>query len=161
MAIRYLKMILLICVSLQGLLYAIQNVANLDQAFASLAYVMSNQDHVAYPNSAFPAITSPLLIWIALGLVLIGEFGAGLLSAKGTWNLFVKRGASADEFNAAKTLGILGCGVAVVTWFGLFLVFGSAYFQMWQTAIGDGSFKGAFICMGSSAFVMLFLNMKD
>ena len=89
MPIRYLKITLLMCVSLQALFYAIQNIANLDQAYASLAYVMSNVDHVSYPNSAFPAITSPILIWMALTLVLIGEFGAGFLSIKGSWDLFI------------------------------------------------------------------------
>lgn len=161
MTIRYLKIILLICVSLQALFYAIQNIANLDQAYASLAYVMSNADHISYPNSAFPAITNPILIWMALTLVLVGEFGAGFLGARGSWDLFVNRRAPADVFNAAKTVGLLGCGVAVVTWFGLFLVIGGAYFQMWQTGIGGGSWSGAFICMASSAFVMIFLNMKD
>ncbi len=161
MAIRYLKMVLLICVSLLGLLFAIQNLANLDQAYASLAYVMSHQDHVAYPNSAFPAITSPILIWMALGVVLLGEFGTGFLAAKGGWDLFANRNESADVFNAAKTFGILGCGVAVVTWFGLFMVIGGAYFQMWQTEIGTGSWSGSFYAMGASAMVMIFLNMKD
>lgn len=161
MVIRYLKIVLLICVSLLGLLFAIQNLANLDQAYASLAYVMSNQDHVAYPNSAFPAITSPILIWAALGAVLTGEFGTGFLSAKGAWDLFANRKASAEAFNAAKTFGILGCGVAVITWFGLFMVIGGAYFQMWQTAIGTGSWSGSFYVAGASALVMIFLNMED
>jgi len=161
MAIRYLKIVLLICVSLLGLLFAIQNLANLEQAYASLAYVMSNQDHVAYPNSAFPAITSPLLIWAALGAVLTGEFGAGFLAAKGSWDLFAHRKASAEAFNAAKTFGVLGCGVAVITWFGLFMVIGGAYFQMWQTAIGTGSWSGSFYVAGASALVMIFLNMED
>jgi len=161
MAIRYLKIVLLICVALQGLLYGIQNIANLDQAFAAVAYVLSNQDHAVYPNSAFPAVTHPVLLWMALVSVLIGEFGAGILGGKGAWDLFANRNAPADVFNSAKTYGILGCGIAVVTWFGLFMVIGGAYFQMWQTQAGDASFSGSFMFMGSSAFVMLFLNMKD
>ncbi len=74
MAIRYLKMVLLLCVSFQVLLIGIQNFANLDQAYALVAYVTSNADHVAYPNSSFPALTSPFLIWMALGAILIGSF---------------------------------------------------------------------------------------
>ena len=161
MAIRYLKMVLLLCVSFQVLLIGIQNFANLDQAYASVAYVTSNVDHVAYPNSAFPALTSPFLIWMALGAILIGEFGGGFLSLKGTWDLFNNRNAPADEFNAAKTFGILGCGVIMVTFFGLFLDVGGVIFQMWQTQMGNSSWSGSFIYMGSTAFVLLFLNMKD
>ena len=161
MALRSLKIILLLCVAMQGLFYAIQNIANLDQAFGAVAYVASNQGHEIYPNSAFPAVTNPILLWVALIAVLAGEFGAGFLGSKGAWDLFVNRKASADVFQKAKTFGILGCGIAVVTWFGLFMVIGGAWFQMWQTQAGGGAWSGSFIYMGSSAFVMIFLNMKD
>ncbi len=161
MAVRYLKIVLLLCVAMQGLLYAIQNIANLDQAFGAVAYVASNQGHDVYPNSAFPAVTNPILLWAALIAILAGEFAAGILGTKGARDLFVNRKASADVFQRAKTLGILGCGIAVVTWFGLFMVIGGAWFQMWQTQAGSASWSGAFMYMGSSAFVMIFLGMKD
>jgi predicted small integral membrane protein len=41
------------------------------------------------------------------------------------------------------------------------MVIGGAWFQMWQTQAGGGAWSGSFIYMGSSAFVMIFLNMKD
>ncbi len=161
MAIRYLKMVLLLCVSFQVLLIGIQNFANLDQAYASWPMLLAMRIMLLTQIPAFPALTSPFLIWMALGAILIGEFGGGFLSLKGTWDLFNNRNAPADEFNAAKTFGILGCGVIMVTFFGLFLDVGGVIFQMWQTQIGNGSWSGSFIYMGSTAFVLLFLNMKD
>lgn len=161
MSIRYLKIVLLLCVSFQALIYAIQNVANLEQAVGSFAYVMGGQDHVAYPNSVVPALTQPIFHWAALLIVLTGEFSAGLITGKGALNLWKERTASAADFEKAKTLGVLGCGIAVVTWFGLFMVVGSTVFQMWQTQIGDGSFRGAFYIVMSSGLVMLFVNTRE
>lgn len=161
MQIRILKIVLLLIISLQGIIYGAHNIANLEQAYGSLAYVMSHQDHVAYPNSAFPAITSPVLIWIGLIIVLIGEFGSGLLGLIGVRHLWQARAASPADFKIAKKYGILGCGIAIATWLGLFIVIGAAYFQMWQTEIGDASFRGAYILVGTNAFVLLFLNMDE
>lgn len=161
MAIRYLKIVLLLCVALQALIYALQNIVNLEQAYGAVAYVMSNQDHVAYPGSIFPSITAPALIWLALVTVLIGEFGAGLLGLKGSWDLWKAKGGDATEFNDAKTIGILACGVATVTWFGLFLVIGSTAFQMWQTEVGSGSLRDSSIFVTANLLVLIYLTMKD
>lgn len=161
MSIRYLKIALLLCVSLQALIYAVQNIVNLEQAIGSFAYVMGGQDHVAYPNSIIPNLTHPGFLWAALLIVLTGEFSAGVLTGRGALDLWNKRSAPAAEFEQAKTTGILGCGIAVVTWFGLFLVLGSALFQMWQTQIGDGSFRGAFYMLMSSGLVMIFVNTPE
>lgn len=161
MIIRNLKIVLVVLVSLQALLIAVQNVVNLDAAYQSVAYVVSNQDHTVYASSIGPAITNPILIWIALAIILIGEFSAGFLAAKGAFDLWSNRNGSATEFRAAKKFGLLGCGMSMVVFFGLFMVIAGYYFQMWQTQIGAASFNGAFQYFTASALVMLFLNMAD
>ena len=131
MSKRHLKIVLVSFVSLGALLWAIQNVVNLDAAYQSVAYVTSNVDHDAYPKSVGPAITSPILIWTALVIILIGEFGTGLLAAKGAYDMYSNRGKAAAKFNESKRFAILGCGAAVIVWFGIFTVIGGAFFQMW------------------------------
>lgn len=161
MNIRNLKLILVAFVSLGALLWAIQNVVNLESAYQSVAYVTSNIDHAAYPKSVGPAFNSPVLIWSALIIILIGEFATGLLAAKGTFDMFTSRKKTADEFNASKRFAILGCGAAVIVWFGIFTVIGGAYFQMWQTEIGDASFTGALHYAIVNAAILIFLTMQD
>lgn len=161
MAIRMFKIIFTAIVALQALLFAIQNVVNLEAAYQATAYVLGNQDHVAYASSIVPAITSPALIWLALTVILVGEFGAGLLAARGALDLWKNRGAAASEFNAAKHYAIIGCGVSVIVWFGLFMVMAAALFQMWQTEIGAGSYSDAFKIFTASMLVLLFLMQKD
>ena len=161
MIIRHLKIIFVTSISLLCLFYAAQNVANLDACFQAFAYVLGAVDHQVYPDSFFPAIQSPAVIWLVLVLVVTLEFTAGLLAAKGAWDLWCVRRASAADFNGAKTFALVGCGIGIVVWLGLFGVFGGALFQMWQTEIGKGSLSDAFQFFAACAFVFLIVNSAD
>lgn len=160
MAVRILKTVLVGWISLLCLLYAAQNVANLEQAHGAIAYVLSLEGHEVYPASFLPAVTQPALVWFVTIFIITLEFAAGGLAAKGTWDLWRAR-RSAEAFNRSKTWAILGAGMAVFVWLGLFSVIGGAAFQMWQTQLGAGSLEGAFQYLSMSAFVLLFVNMKD
>lgn len=109
----------------------------------------------------FPAIQNPALIWLTLVLIVTLEFAAGLLAAKGAWDLWNARTSPAATFNAAKTFALLGCGTGIVVWLGLFTVFGGALFQMWDTAVGRQSLEGAFQFFGACAFIFLIVNIAD
>ena len=161
MEIRLLKTTLVGFVALLGFLYAGQNLINLDEAYFFVAMVSGMEGHSAYPSSLGPPVQSSFLIWLALGIILLGEITTGLLAAKGTWDLWQARKAPAGKFNAAKKYAILGCGMALIVWFGLFAVIGGAYFQMWQTEMGSLSLEGAFQYAGASGIVLLFVNMAD
>lgn len=161
MQIRLPKTIFVSIIALLCLAYATQNVINLDAAYASFAYVMSNVGHVAYPKSFMPAITSPALLWTALTVVVACEFLAGLLAAKGAFSMFSARNSTAAEFQQAKKHALMGCTLGIIVWLGLFGVFGGAFFQMWQTEIGKASMDGAFQFFMSCAVVFIIVNMAD
>jgi len=161
MAIRLLKIVFVAFISLLCLFYASQNVANLDACYQAFAYVMGRVDHQIYPDSIFPAIQNPGLIWLVLSLVVALEFTAGFIAAKGAWDLWRVRNAPAAEFNGAKTYALVGCGMGIVVWLGLFAVLGGALFQMWQTAIGGGSMDDAFQFFVACALIFLIVNSAD
>ncbi len=161
MAIRMLKIVLTIFVSLLGIFYATQNIVNFDTVYGFISAVASMEGANFYTNAFGPAITSPLLIYITMALIIAGEYLVGLLAAKGAMDMWKARAAKADAFNAAKKFAILGAGMALVVWFGFFTVIGGAYFQMWQTDLGSSSLEGAFQLVGSIGLVLLFINMKD
>jgi predicted small integral membrane protein len=122
---------------------------------------MSNTDHASYEFSFLPAVTSPILIWAALILVVGLEFAAGLLAAKGAADMWSARNASPEVFNEAKKYALYGSGVGVVVWLGFFGVAGGAVFQMWQTEIGSNSMNGAFQLFASCAFVFVIVSMAN
>lgn len=144
-----------------ALVHATQNVANLEACYGALAYVLGMAENQIYSASFGPAITQPALVWLAVIIVLTLEYATGLLALKGAWNLWRARGVSAEDFNRSKNTAILGCGMAMVTWYGLFVVLGSGLFNMWQTAVGDGSFKGAFIFGSIGALTLLVVNSDN
>jgi len=161
MAIRYLKTVLTAAVALMGVLYALQNLANLDEAFFAVAHVLRMEGQEVYPRSLGPAVTAPALIWIALGVIIMTEFAIGFLAGKGTWDLWRARKGGPEAFDAAKTFAVLGCGAAVLLWFGFFLVIGGGYFQMWQTEIGQASFADASRMAAMAGLVLLIVNAPE
>ena len=161
MAIRLLKIIFVAFISLLCLFYAAQNVVNLDACYQAFAYVMGAVDHQIYPDSIAPVVQSPVVIWLVLVLVVSLEFAAGLLAAKGAWDLWRTRKASAADFNGAKTYALVGCGMGIVVWLGFFAVFGGSLFQMWQTELGGASMDDAFQFFVACALIFLVVNSAD
>ena len=158
---RILKMLLVLAIGMHALLYALQNLANINEAHGALAYVVSGADHQAYPHTLFFHTASPAFTWAAMVAVLIGEFSVGAFGLKGAWDMFAARNGTAEEFRAAKKAGLWAAGLALLTWFGLFMTLGAAFFQMWQTETGDGSMEGAFMYATASAITMLFVYLTE
>ena len=145
----------------QGLLYVAGNIANWHAGLGAVGYVLGMQGHETYATHIFPPVTSAAMVTIAFLLILTGEFLVGALSLRGAWDLWNSRKDSAGAFNDAKTYAVLGAGMAMVVWFGGFMVIGGALFQMWQTQIGAGSFHDAFIFAATGGLVLLFVSNPD
>ncbi|KGI76717.1 DUF2165 family protein [Oleiagrimonas soli] len=160
MAIRYLKIALVAFVGLQGWLYVAGNLANWNAGLGAIAYVIGMREHAIYPQHIVPALGHGWAV-LAFVLILCGEFLVGALSLRGAWDLWVARKRTAADFNAAKTYAVLGPGMAMLVWFGGFIVLGGALFQMWQTTLGDGSFKDAFVYAVTAGLVLLIVQRAD
>ena len=161
MTTRYLKIALVVFVGLTGFLFVAGNVANWDAGRGAVAYVLSMEGHEVYGAHIFPPVTNSTLVTLAYLVILAGEFLVGAFSFKGAWDLWGARKESAEIFNAAKIFAVLGTGMAMVVWFGGFIVIGGVLFQMWQTQIGAGSFDDSFILAACGGVVMLFVNAPD
>ena len=159
--LRWLKIVLVVFVALQGLFYAVQNLVNLHAAHSFVNNVLSMANHTVYPNHFGPALGSAPLTWSALGIIIAGEFAVGLVGLKGAYDMFAARRSTEAVFGHAKRYAFLACGVAVALWFGLFMVLGGAYFQMWQTQQGFTAFHSAFMYAAISGLVMLIVAARD
>jgi predicted small integral membrane protein len=104
-------------------------------------------------------VANPAVHWLVLGLVIVGELAIGAFGTKGAWDMWAARNDTAERFHAAKTYGVLAAGVALLVWFGFFMTFGAAFFQMWQTQAGAGSMEGAFMYSMASAITMMFVYL--
>lgn len=158
---RYIKILLAAFVAMFCVFYAVQNLVNLDEAHGFVAYVAGMADHNLYPSHFGPAITAPALTWTMLWIIIAFEMGAGLIAAKGAFDLFRARSGSADEFNGAKSWALAGCGVAILTWFGLFSALAGTYFQMWQTEAGLNALRDSSLFSIQHGVVLLVLALRD
>ena len=130
--------------ALNHLLYAIQNLFNLNQAYRFVAAVLSQDERPLYPRSIMPPVRRPVLVWAGLFIIIAAEGAAGLTLAWGALSMFAASGTSAAAFARASEWAILGCGMALAIWFGVFLTLGAALFQMWQTPSGQAAMGDAF-----------------
>jgi len=149
---------LVAALALQHLLYAIQNLLNPKQAHGFVQAVFAQDEAPLYPRSMMPALRHPALTWLALIVIIGFELGAGTLLAVGAFKMSGAIDSPAD-FVAASEWAILGCGVALVLWFGLFLTIAAALFQMWQMELGEGAMRGAFYSGMFSAVVLVLLQL--
>ena len=141
--IRLLKMLLTLFVGLMCIIYALQNIFNLGAAFWFVETIAGMANHEAYPNSFGPAVTSPVLVWIILWIIIASELAAGAFAIKGFLDMWGARNADADTFNNAKKFGVVGALFGVLIWFGYFHAIGGAYFQMWQVEAGNNALGNA------------------
>ena len=159
--LRLIKVTLVLFIGLHALFYALQNVANLSAAHGALVYVMSGADHEVYSHTIFVKLNDPAFAWAALGLVLAGELAVAFFGVKGGWDMFKARKGTSGEFHSAKHAGVIAAGLALLVWFGFFMTFGAALFQMWQTEVGTGSMEGAFMYAMASVATMLYVCLTD
>jgi predicted small integral membrane protein len=157
---RYLKIIAALFIGLIGVLAFLNNLSNSISAQSFVAAVISAPEQPYYKIFG-PTFAAGWQGWLGLAVIMAGELTAGVLGIIGAAKLFGTRSASSTEFQNAKTLAISGGAVGVLVWYGLFIVLGEMYFNMWQTEIGLGSVNGAFRYGTVCAVLMFFVSMRD
>lgn len=158
---RYIKIALAAFASLFCLFYAIQNIANLGPAEWFVGTMSAMEGHEAYPNTFAFAVSSPVLVKAMLWIIILLELTAGILAGKGAIDMFAKRNGSSEDFNEAKSYALVGTGLAVVVWFGIFGAFGGAFFQMWQVEAGLNALRDASFFALQHGVVWLIIRADD
>lgn len=161
MKLRLLKVVLIVLVALQGLLYALQNLVNLDAAFQAVAFSLSQSGHQLYPAGLLPSIQAPVLVGAVLAVIILIELLVGLTGLFGAWRMSRELRASPEAFHQSKEMAVVACGLAIAVWFGMFMVGGSAGLQMWQTEAGAGAVNGAFTYAAMSALILLIVQQPE
>ena len=157
---RYLKIALILCVALQGLVGGLGNLAGLGTTYAGVARVLSMEGVPPMVPRVF-AFDAPLFIWIGAFWILLLKLVTGVTGAIGVFQLFRYRYGSVEEFQSAKYWGLFACGASILMLFGGFIVIGATMLFMWQTEAGQVAFEGAtylLVCLG---VVALYVNMRD
>ena len=152
---RTLKSLLVACIGLTALLYALQNLANIDDMRVQIERVLSGADRGASPDALFYS-NSPVLTWAAFAFAVLFQFAIAAVAFKGAWDLFAARKGTAEAFREAKTVAVWAGGLSLLSWFALFFMTGMGLFQ-WGSASGQFALSKAFELGTTSALTILFV----
>ncbi len=157
--VRTIKIALIMLVGLWGLISGLGNLAMTDSGFIATAEVVGADGRSGVVD--WQRIESPPLIWAAWALLPLGKLAIALLCFYGAWRMWLSRRAPGDEFNAAKAVALLGCGIAIAMLFGIFMVVADTYFRFWLTESSSRVMPIAFRYVCSIGIIALFVNQPD
>ena len=141
-------------------LAAINNVLMAEGGFGAVGAAVGMETTFQHPNAMWRAITNPTLIWIAFGVIVIGEFVGAYYCFLGAYQMWGAR-ASAATFNDAKSNALLGLTITAVLYFLLFHAIAQEWFMLWQSAELGHKLQEAFRNFAAAILLMLWLNSED
>ncbi|UVK99644.1 DUF2165 family protein [Pseudomonas sp. B21-048] len=133
--IRFSKLALMAFISFFGLLMMYSNLADYPTNYEYVAHILSmdtTKDQTKYANRA---ITSPMLHHRIYWFIITLEVIYTVLCLMGTYQLYRKLNASADDFHEAKSYALMGLLMAIFVYFVCIQVVGVEWFNMDQSEI--------------------------
>ncbi len=158
--IRIVKIGLIVTVVLWGFFGALGNILSWDGTRGAVAAVTSM---VSFEGGAesWQATSSPIVIWLGALFITLSKISAGILCAVGAGRMWQSRNGSADDFAAAKSIALAGCGIAVIMLFGGFIVIAESWFELWRSESMSAVLSAAFRYAGMIALIAIFVATPD
>ena len=158
--IRILKISAAIVIGLIGTLAFVNNLLNLEGAHGAVSVVISAPEQPYYKVIG-PTFSSAWQAWFGLAVIMAGELTTGILGFIGAGRMIAARPESEREFQSSKAFAIAGGMLGALVWYGMFIVMGELYFNMWQTEVGLGSAAGAFRYGTVCAVMAILIAMRE
>jgi predicted small integral membrane protein len=159
--LRGIKIALIVLVGAWGLLGGIGNLAGYEGGHAQVVAVMGRDGVTFEAGGPFVAVHHPALTHLGFAVIWLGKLFAGSLCLLGAAAMWRARRADGAAFNAAKTLALSGCGVALAMLLGGFVVAGGVYFGMWSSELGQRSHGFATQFITAIGIAALFVGLPD
>ncbi|MEM7074403.1 MAG: DUF2165 domain-containing protein [Pseudomonadota bacterium] len=158
MLIRLCKVFMLLSLSFFAFLVTFSNITDYDSNYQFVRHVLSMD--TTFPNNAamYRAITTEWVWNAAYWLIIFGEGLTCIFLLIGGLSLLGAIRLPANEFNARKTMAVLGCTAGFAVWFLGFMAIGGEWFLMWQSETWNGqeaAFRFYVSILGVLVFVML------
>ncbi len=129
LALRYVKIFLSFSIAIWGIVAGIMNLIGYQSGVETVGWVLSLEG-----SQSIRSISIPILYHLGYAFIYIGKFAAGGVCAYGTVALWKARLASAQEFHVSKYYTIVGCGIALATFFFGFIAVAGTMFDLANNA---------------------------
>ena len=160
MTIRYTKILMTLALAAFAFMVTFNNITDYGSNYEFVKHVLSMDTTFPGNKAMYRAITSPAIWTLAYWLIIAGEGLTFVLLLAGALRMFGARSATAEEFDAAKSLAVAGMLVGFMVWFFGFMVVGGEWFPMWQSDTWNGqdaAFKFYMAILG----VLIFVNQSE
>ena len=122
------------------------NITDFATNYDSVQRVLSMESTFKSPNLMWRAINDPALQSQAYWLIIGWQGATAFFCWLGTLRLLVACGGSADDFDRAKALAVIGLTMGVLLYGFGFIVVAGEWFAMWQTPLqGAQATAGMFV----------------
>lgn len=159
-ALRLLKIMVLLFAGLFGLFVFAGNLMDYDSNYQFVHHVLSMDTTFEGNALMWRAIDSSVLHTIAYWGLIIAEGIFSTLAFIGVYHMSKSLRAPGRDFNKAKSFGFYAFMLGFAIWFLGFVVIGSEWFAMWQSQIWNGKETAMDITTVWVGFAVL-LALKD
>jgi predicted small integral membrane protein len=135
------------------------NVTMPDLGLGAVQTTLSMETTLRHPGAIWRAITSPALVHVVFGGIILVEASAAVLCWIGAARMFAAR-KNPQAFESAKSMAVLGLGVVAALYFVGWLVFANEWFDMWQSQKLN-VLQDAFRIFASAMLITLVVTSKD
>jgi predicted small integral membrane protein len=135
------------------------NVTMPDLGLGAVQTTLSMETTLRHPGAIWRAITSPALVHVVFGGIILVEASAAVLCWIGAARMFTAR-KNPQAFESAKSIAVLGLGVVAALYFIGWLVFANEWFDMWQSQKLN-VLQDAFRIFASAMLITLVVTSKD
>ena len=157
---RYTKILLSAATACYVLLVCFNNTFDYGANFQFVAHVTSMDDIFSREKNGWRAITGDMMHHAAYLLIIVWEYIIATLMVIGTWSMWKARGADGKTFRSAGRYSAWGYLLAILLWFGVFVVVAGEWFLMWQSKTWNGE-TTAFSLTIILLLMMIQHNAKD
>lgn len=130
---RNLRLLLAAASALHLALVAFNNLTDYGSNLFFVQGVFSMDDVFSNPVNNWRSLQSPVFVHLGYGLIILMESVAAVCLCIGTLKMVVGRRTNEVGFADGNSWVIRGLVIALLLWFGGFIVIGGEWFLMWQS----------------------------
>lgn len=158
--LRILKILLVLAVATWGLLGAFGNFHDWQGTKGAVAATLSMATFEG--GDDWRATASPALILAGALAIPALKLLTALLCLAGARRMWAARGGDTASFDAAKSLALAGCAVAVLMLFAGWIVIAETWFELWRSeAMREAALDAALRYGAFIGIIALFVGARD